>query len=440
MRAQKSDLKSNNQASAQDVVEARAVRRMTLRLIPFMFVLYIVAYLDRVNVGFAALQMNAELQISHAAFGFGSGIFFIGYFLFEIPSNLILHKIGARIWISRIMISWGVIASAMMLVSGPKSFYVLRFLLGFAEAGFFPGMILYLTYWFPQKYLARNVALFMTAIALAGVIGGPVSGALLEMHGLGGLSGWQWLFLLEGLPAVLLGIAVLFYLPDRPEKSAWLPAEEKVWLKERLALEERQKSVYPEQGLLQAVRSGRVWILCLVYFSLVVAMYGITLWMPLMLKSATGFGNFMVGVVSALPYLAATLFMVVIGMLSDRTGERRRFIAGSLTLAAVGFLLSVFASSPVWSILCLVAAAAGIWGALGPFWAFAGSFLSGAGAATGFALINSIGNLGGFTGPFLVGFFLDSTGSYRVGMIFMGLTVLVGGIAAWLLKFIRKER
>ena len=440
MRVQKTVPKTNPGEQPAASLEERAVRRMTLRLIPFMFVLFIVAFLDRVNVGFAALQMNAELQISHAAFGFGSGIFFIGYFLFEIPSNLILHKIGARIWISRIMISWGVIASAMMLVSGPKSFYVLRFLLGFAEAGFFPGMILYLTYWFPQKYLARNVALFMTAIALAGVIGGPVSGALLEMHGLGGLSGWQWLFLLEGLPAVLLGVAVLFYLPDRPEKSAWLPAEERAWLKERLELEERQKSVYPEQGLLQAVKSGRVWILCLVYFSLIVAMYGITLWMPLMLKSATGFSNFLVGVVSALPYLAATVFMVLLGILSDRTGQRRPFIAGSLALAAAGFLLSVLASSPVWSIAGLVIAAAGIWGALGPFWAFAGSFLSGAGAATGFALINSIGNLGGFTGPFLVGFFLDSTGSYAAGMTFMGLTVLAGGIAAWLLKFIRQER
>jgi len=440
MRAHGTFPKNSPGEPAAGSLEEQAVRRMTLRLIPFMFVLYIVAYLDRVNVGFAALQMNAELHISHAAFGFGSGIFFIGYFLFEIPSNLILHRIGARIWIARIMISWGVIASAMMLVSGPKSFYVLRFLLGFAEAGFFPGMILYLTYWFPQQYLARNVALFMTAVALAGVIGGPVSGALLEMHGRWGLSGWQWLFLLEGIPAVLLGVAVLFYLPECPEKSAWLPTREKEWLRQRLAQEEREKSVYPEQGLLQAVKSGRVWILCLVYFSLVVAMYGISLWMPLMLKSATGFSNFRVGVLSALPYLAATVFMVILGILSDRIGQRRPFIAGSLVLAAAGFLLSVPASSPVWSIACLVVAAAGIWGALGPFWAFAGSFLSGAGAATGFALINSIGNLGGFTGPFLVGFFLDSTGSYTAGMVFMGLAVLVGGIAAWLLRAVQKQR
>lgn len=435
MNASKSGSDIHSNESLASPLEKRAVRRMTFRLIPFMFVLYIVAYLDRVNVGFAALQMNAELQLSHAVFGLGSGIFFIGYFLFEIPSNLILHKIGARIWIARIMISWGVIASAMMFVAGPKSFYTLRFLLGLAEAGFFPGMILYLTYWFPRKYLARNVALFMTATALAGVIGGPVSGALLEMHGLWRLSGWQWLFLLEGLPAVLLGIAVFFYLPDRPEKSTWLPTEEKEWLRERLAKEEKEKSTEQEQGLLQAIRSGRVWILCLVYFTLVVAMYGIAFWMPLMLKSISGLSNFLVGVISTFPYLAAAVFMVIIGTSSDQTGERRLYMAGSLVMAAIGFLLSVFTDSLVGSVLCLAIAAAGIWSALGPFWAFAGSFLSGTGAAGGFALINSIGNLGGFTGPYLMGFLRDSTGSYSTGMLFLGFTILAGGIGAWLLKF-----
>lgn len=421
-------------------LEKHTIRRITLRLIPFMFVLYIIAYLDRVNVGFAALQMNTELQLSHAAFGFGSGIFFIGYFLFEIPSNLILHKIGARVWIARIMISWGVIASAMMFVTGPKSFYLLRFLLGLAEAGFFPGMVLYLTYWFPGRYLARNVALFMTATALAGVIGGPVSGALLTMHGLWGLSGWQWLFLLEGIPAVLLGIAVFFYLPERPEKSAWLPPEEKEWLQKRLAKEEQEKTGQREQGLVQAIRSGRVWVLCLIYFTLVVAMYGIALWMPLILKSITGFSNFIVGVVSVLPYLAAAAFMMITGISSDRTGERRLHMAGSLVLASIGFLLSVFADSLIGKVTGLMIAASGIWGALGPFWAFAGSFLSGTGAAGGFALINSIGNLGGFTGPYLMGFLRDSTGSYTEGMLLLGLIVLAGGIAAWLLKFGKKKQ
>jgi ACS family tartrate transporter-like MFS transporter len=405
-----------------------------------MFVLYIVAYLDRVNVGFAALQMNAELQFSNVVFGLGSGIFFIGYFLFEIPSNLLLHRIGARIWIARIMITWGVIASAMMFVTGPKSFYALRFLLGLAEAGFFPGMILYLTYWFPRKYLARNVALFMTATALAGVVGGPVSGALLEMHGMLGLSGWQWLFLLEGIPAVLLGVAVFFYLPERPEKSAWLPQDEKDWLRERLDLEHQDKANEKEQGLLPTLGSVRVWVLCLIYFTLVVSMYGIAMWMPLMLKNVTGFSNLLVGVVSIFPYLAAAAFMVIIGISSDRTGERRLHLAGSLMLAALGFLFSVLTGSAVWSVACLIIAAAGIWAALGPFWAFAGSFLSGTAAAGGFALINSIGNLGGFTGPYLMGFLRDSTGSYTTGMVSLGFIILAGSIMAWFLKFSRTDR
>jgi MFS transporter, ACS family, tartrate transporter len=440
MNPSKSGLDINVNESVSSPLEKRAIRRMTLRLIPFMFALYIIAYLDRVNVGFAALQMNAELQLSHTAFGFGSGIFFVGYFLFEIPSNLILHKIGARVWIARIMISWGMIASSMMFVVGPKSFYVLRFLLGFAEAGFFPGMVLYLTYWFPHRYLARNVALFMTATALAGVIGGPVSGALMTMHGLWGLSGWQWLFLLEGIPAVLLGIAVFFYLPERPEKSAWLPPEEKEWLQKQLTKEEMEKTDEREKGLLQVVRSGRVWVLCLIYFTLVVAMYGIALWMPLILKSISGYSNFLVGIISVLPYLAAAVFMIIMGISSDRTGERRLHMAMSLALACIGFLLSVFADSFVGKVAGLVIAAAGIWGALGPFWAFAGSFLSGTNAAGGFALINSIGNLGGFTGPYLMGCLRDSTGSYTAGMVFLGLIVLTGGIAAWLLKFSQRGR
>lgn len=426
---------NNSSEYSEKYLEKRAIRRITLRLIPFMFVLYIVAYIDRVNVGFAALQMNAELKLSNAVFGFGSGIFFIGYFLFEIPSNLILHRIGARVWIARIMITWGVIASTMMFVTGQKSFYVLRFLLGFAEAGFFPGMILYLTYWFPHKYLARNVALFMTATALAGVFGGPVSGALLEMQGICGLSGWQWMFLLEGIPAILLGFAVLVYLPEKPEKSAWLPQEERDWLRSRLAREHQEKSVEKEQGLLQTVKSIRVWVLCLIYFTLVVSMYGIAFWMPLMLKSITGFSNFHVGIVSVLPYLAAAVFMVIIGISSDRTGERRRYMAGSLILGAIGFFSTVFTGSPVWSVASLIIASMGIWGALGPFWAFTGSFLSGVGAAGGFALINSIGNLGGFAGPWLMGMFRDSTGSYTAGMIFLGLIIFTGGIMAWLLKF-----
>jgi len=421
----------------QDTVEKRVVRRMTLRLIPFMFILYIVAYLDRINVGFAALQMNAELNLSHVVFGIGGGIFFIGYFLFEIPSNLILQRVGARLWIARIMISWGIIASAMMFVVGPKSFYVLRFLLGIAEAGFFPGMILYLTYWFPGRYLARNVALFMTATPLAGVIGGPVSGALLSMHGFWGVSGWQWLFLIEGLPAILLGLLVLFFLPEHPEKALWIPADEKEWLLKQLAKEGVEKSNEHERNFIQAMKSGRVWLLCMVYFSLVVAMYGITLWMPLIFKSFSDLSDLFIGFISLFPYLAAAIFMFIVGISSDRTGERRLHIVVSLTFAAFGFLFSTCADSLMGTLLCLTVAAMGIWGALGPFWAFAGSFLSGTGAAGGIALINSVGNLGGFAGPSLMGFFKDWTGSYNTGLSILGLMIFLGGLLAWLLKFVQ---
>jgi MFS transporter, ACS family, tartrate transporter len=418
------------QIIATNSLEKRAVRRVTFRLIPYLFLLYIVAYLDRINVGFAALQMNAELNLSNTVFGIGGGIFFIGYFLFEIPSNLILHRVGARLWIARIMVSWGLIAAAMMFVVGPKSFYMLRFLLGLAEAGFFPGVILYLTYWFPEKYLARTVALFMTATPLAGVIGGPVSGALLDMHGSGGLSGWQWLFLLEGMPAVVLGITTLFCLPEGPAKAAWIPEDEKEWLLSRLAEERSGKQVERERNLSQALKSRRVWGLCLVYFSLIVAMYGVTLWLPLIIKGLSTSSDFMVGIISLFPYLGAAVFMVMVGMSSDRTGERRFHVAACLTIAALGFFLSCSALSLAGKIVCLVIAAVGIWGALGPFWALAGSYLSGTGAAAGIALINSIGNLGGFTGPALMGFFRNSTGSYDRGLLVLGLIILLGGITA----------
>jgi MFS transporter, ACS family, tartrate transporter len=425
---------------SKERLEKRVIRRITLRLIPFMFILYIIAYLDRINVGFAALQMNDELNLSHAIFGIGSGIFFIGYFLFEIPSNLILHRVGARLWIARIMISWGIIAAAMMFVTGPKSFYALRFLLGIAEAGFFPGMILYLTYWFPVKYLARTVALFMMATPLAGVIGGPISGALLSMHGLGSISGWQWLFLIEGLPAVLLGFVVLLYLPEHPEKAAWIPQDERDWLLLQLAKEGREKSNEQERNFLQAVKSPRVWLLCVIYFSLVVAMYGFTLWMPLIFKSLSHLNDFFIGVISLFPYLAAAVFMVIVAISSDRSGERRLHMAASLMLAALGFILSAAVNGSAGKLLCFTLCAMGIWGALGPFWAFAGSFLSGTGAAGGIALINSIGNLGGFAGPSLMGVFRDCTGSYNTGLFILGVMIFSGGILGGLLKYFQGEK
>ena len=306
---------------------SRALAKATRRLIPFMFVLYVVAYLDRINVGFAALQMRADLGFDDRVYGFGAGIFFVGYFLFEVPSNLVLERVGARLWIARIMVTWGVIASAMMVVRGAQSFYLLRFLLGLAEAGFFPGMILYLTYWFPAAERAHAVARFITATAIAGVVGGPISGALLAMDGLGGLRGWEWLFLAEGLPAVGLGLAVLAYLPDGPASASWLTPEERRSLAARLAPDQAIEA-HHAATLAGALADRRVWRLAVLYFVLVTGLYGVGLWLPQIVKGLSGLGDVMVGIVSAVPYVAAAAGMVLVGRHSDRTGERRWHVAG----------------------------------------------------------------------------------------------------------------
>ena len=415
-------------------IEKRVIRKVSRRLIPFMFVLYVIAYLDRVNVGFAALQMNADLKFSAAVYGFGSGIFFIGYFLFEIPSNLVLGRIGARIWIARIMITWGIVASATAFVQGPRSFYLVRFLLGLAEAGFFPGMILYLTYWFPARHRAGTVALFMTATAVSGVISGPVSGTLLTMHGTGGLSGWQWLFILEGIPAIVLGIAVFFYMTDRPEKATWLSNEEKEWLITHLKDEQVRKAQFGIERFIHALRSGRVWLLCLIYLSIVIGLYGVGLWMPLIIKGVSGLSDFMVGIVSVFPYLLAAVGMTFIGISSDRTGERRLHTAGSIALAAAGMVLTAYVRNPVFELVALSLVAIGIWGTLGPFWALATSFLSGTAACGGIALINSVGNLGGFVGPYIVGVIKDITGVFEYGLILLAVILLIGCLLTLLLK------
>ncbi len=377
-------------------IEKKVVSKVSRRLLPFMFILYLIAYLDRVNVGFAALQMNADLNFSAAVYGLGSGIFFIGYFLFEIPSNLILDRIGARVWIARIMITWGIVSSATAFIQGPRSFYLVRFLLGLSEAGFFPGMILYLTYWFPARHRAKTVALFMTATAVSGLISGPVSGTLLTMHGIGSLSGWQWLFILEGLPAVILGIVVFFYLTERPEKAKWLSDEEKDWLIKRLKDEKQKREQSGIERFTHALGSGRIWLLCLIYFSIVIGLYGVGFWMPLIIKGVSGLSDLMVGIVSVFPYLLAAVGMTLIGMHSDRTRERRVHTAASIFMAAVGMILTAYAHNPLLELFCLSLIAMGIWGTMGPFWALATSFLSGTAASGGIALINSVGNPGGF--------------------------------------------
>jgi ACS family tartrate transporter-like MFS transporter len=412
------------------VDEGQVLAKIRRRLIPFMFLLYIVSYLDRVNVGFAALQMNQDLGLSASVFGLGSGIFFVGYFLFEVPSNLIMERVGARLWIARIMISWGLVSAGMMFMKGPASFYTLRFLLGLAEAGFFPGMILYLTYWFPRRDHARAIALFMTANAVAGVVGGPISGALLTMHGLGGLAGWQWLFLLEGLPAVVLGVVTLAYLPNGPRDAAWLDDRERQWLKERLAADRSAESAGRHQEIRRVFSNGRVWVFCVLYFLIVLGLYSISFWLPQILKGLSGSSDFLVGVSSALPYVVAAVGMAWIGRHSDRRGERRWHVAGPALVAALGFVLSTQTDVPALALASISLAALGIWGSLGPFWALSTSVLTGSTAAAGIAWINSVGNLAGFVGPYVVGLLKDATGGFGAAMAALAFFLVLAAIIA----------
>src|SRR5690242_1554285 len=343
--------------------------------------------------------MKADLGLSDAAYGVGAAMFFVGYVTFEIPSNLILARVGARRWIARIMVTWGILSCAMMLVRTATSFYVVRFLLGLAEAGFLPGMIFYLTHWIPARERARVFALFLTSTALAGVVGAPVSAALLRLHGTAGLAGWQWLFLVEGLPAVVLGVTTFFYLPDRPSHARWLGAPERVWLEATLATERQALERTQRLSLRQALTHGRVCRLCLLYFSIIIGFYGVAFWLPQIVKAFSGLSSAASTLLSALPYLAAAIAMVAIARHSDRAGERRRHVAVPAFTAAAGLMLGALVQGhPVPAFLALCVAAAGIWGTLGPFWSLPTTFLSGVAGAGGIALINSVGNVGGFVG------------------------------------------
>jgi len=398
--------------------------------LPYLFLLYVVAYLDRVNVGFASLQMNEDLGFNDAVFGFGSGIFFVGYMLFQVPSNLVLQRWGARRLIATLMVVWGCCSMAMVMVRTVPHFYVLRFLLGLAEAGFFPGVVLYLTYWFPARQRAQAVSLFMTATAISGVIGGPLSGALLDLDGRHGVSGWQWLFLIEATPAILLGVVTWFFLPDRPTEAKWLTREETAWLTEELATERLARGEARQVGLAAAF-SPAVWHLSFLYFSLVCSMYSVTLWMPQIIKGFQGFSDFAVGCLSAIPYMCAAYGMVVVGQHSDRTGERRWHVAVSAWVGAVGLVLAaVFAHQPWLGLLALALAALGIWGTVGPFWALPTTMLEGTAAAAGIALINSIGNLGGFVGPYAVGVLKVKTGHFAAGLYGLAALLVLGGVLA----------
>src|SRR5438270_1835732 len=422
-------------------LEVRTIAKVSSRLVPFLIVCYFVAYLDRVNVGFAALTMNQDLGLSQTAFGFGAGIFFIAYFIVEVPSNLLLELFGARKWIARIMLSWGILSGAMAFIpsiaratglSTEHSFYLLRVLLGAAEAGFFPGIIFYLTLWFPAEYRARIVGYFMAAIPLSTVIGAPISGVLLYLHGGLGLAGWQWLFIIEAVPAIILAVVVFFYLTDRPADAAWLATDERSWLSERLEIERRHRESVHSYTVTQALVNPRVMGLSLVYFGAVATNYGLSFFLPQIVK-AFGLNTFLTTVVSATPYVVGVVGMVWWGRRSDRVAERRLHTAMPLFLAAAGIAVSTVLDDPSLKMIALCVAGFGIFACLPVFWTLPTAFLSGAAAAAGIAVINSIGNLAGFAGPFAMGWIKDHTGSYTGGLLALaGLGIIAMGIVLML--------
>ena len=417
-RARRSALTSEEQA-----VVAKAARH----LIPLMGLLYVVSFLDRVNVSYAALTMNADIGLSASAFGLGAGIFFIGYFLFEVPSNLILHRVGARAWIARILVTWGLVAMGMAWVQGPTTFLIGRFLLGVAEAGFFPGMILYLTYWFPGPERGRIIGSFMLAVPVASAIGGPVSTALLGTS-LFGLAGWQTMFVVEGLPAVALGFVVLRMLPDRPASAPWLSEGERRCLEALVARDEPAPT-----RLMDGLASARVWLFAAIYCGLVLGLYGFGFWAPQIIKSLGHLTNVQVGLISAIPYLAAAIAMVAWGRHSDTTGERVGHVCAPAALGAAGFLVSATATDPYVSLIALTCGAVGIYAALPVFWTLPTVMLSGTAAAGGIALINSVGNLGGYLGPYAVGWLKDWTGGYAAGLFVLSGAMLGAGLLVLLI-------
>jgi ACS family tartrate transporter-like MFS transporter len=428
------------QTSAAELAELRRViRKVSARLLPFLFALYVVAYLDRVNVGFAALQMKSALRFSDSVYGFGAGIFFVGYLLFQVPSNLALVKFGARRWLAALMICWGIISASMMFVRTPFSFYTFRFLLGAAESGFYPGIILYLTYWFPLSARARSVSWLMMASPVSGLIGGPLSGVLLSMTGVGNLSGWQWLFLMEGIPAIILGASVKFILTEKPRDAAWLePAERETLLAaiETEGKRTRQDTNSPLRRsiLFDVIARRETWLLCGAYFALTWTSYGLGLWLPQLVKNFSGYSDRMVGVLTIAPYLFAVAVMVFIGAISDRTRQPHRTYAACAFAGAAGFFLSVHPHHVLLSTIFLSISVAGVYSAFGPFWAMPGEFLSGASAAAGIAFINSLGNLGGLFGPYITGIVRQRTGSFAVGTLILGGVLFLSGVFALAVK------
>ena len=415
-------------------IEARTIQKLWVRIIPFIFLFYIVAYLDRINIGFAALTMNKELGITSQQFGLLAGIFFFGYFLFEVPSNLLLHKIGARIWIARILITWGIVAMLTGIVHNVHQLYVVRFLLGLAEAGYYPGVVLYLTYWFRQREQAQAIALVLVGIPVTSILGGPVSGLILDHVQWLGVSSWRWLLILEGVPAVVCGVLAYFLLPSRPTEAKFLARDEKDWIIAELAREHEKKLGEHQISLARTFTHLRVWHLVSIQFTYLIGLYSLSFWLPQVIKSLSShYSNTVVGLLAVIPQLAGLVSMLLVSRSSDQRLERRYHAAISALAGGIGWLLLGTTTSPVVSILLLSLVAAGIYSMFGPFWSLPSEFLTGYAAASGIAFINSMASLGGFAGPYAIGLIIDKTGSLYLGLAFVGISMLVSAMSLVLL-------
>jgi ACS family tartrate transporter-like MFS transporter len=414
-------------AEATSAIERRTIAKVSWRLLPLVALAYCIAYIDRSNISFAALTMNKDLGFSAYIYGWGAGIFFFGYFLFEIPSNLILEKIGARIWIARIMITWGIISGLTALITGTTSFLIVRFFLGAAEAGFFPGMILYLTYWFPAEYRGRVISTLFIAQPVANAAASIASAAILEMDGVLGVKGWQWIFIIEAIPAVLLGLVILRIMTDRPGHADWLAEEERSWLQARLDGESRQVESAGRMTWTKALADPRVVALSLIYLMSVTANYGIVFFMPQIIKGI-GLSNMMTGLLSSLPYVVGTVGLLAWGWSSDRNKERRWHLITASTVGALGLAFAGWSGASYWALLGMSAATVGIYGSRAAFWPMPSLFLTGTAAAGAIAMINAVGNLGGYVGPFVVGWIKDSTQSFGAGLYFLAACSLMAAV------------
>jgi MFS family permease len=407
--------------------ERSVILKVRDRCIPILILGFIVSVLDRVNVGFAAITANKDLGLTATMFGWGAGLSFIAYSIFELPSSLALERFGARRWLARIMISWGVISGCMAIVTGPWSFYLVRFLVGAAEAGFFPGVVLYLTYWFPRRYRASYIGMFAIGSPLASVIGSPISGMLLNMNGILGIKGWQWLYLIEGLPAILIGVWIYFFFADKPSDAHWLSAEQRAWLEGEIEREKSAQAKTSDTPALHMLFDSRVLLLALIFFLTIVPSYGIVLWLPQIVKSF-GLSFVETGFVSTLPFIFACIGTIVFAKTSDWMGERVWHSAIMAFLGFAGLALGSLLSSPVMQLVAVCASALGIWGIKGPWLAMISETFASTQAAAGIALVSTLGQLGGFAAPYMVGVIIDSTGNYRVGLMALAVQSLAGGI------------